>query len=629
MTRSRFALPIFIFLILAALALPGMQQRYITLAQEMTPRYYSIGTPTLKDLWIDPVNGNDSAGGGSRDQALQSVAAAWDRIPSNAGFSDTGYRLMLVSGDYPESLMPSSGWMADRLGTYQFPVVMQSADGPLAAHIHAYLNFFDVKYVYLIGLDFVTDPGYGGGGNVVHIASSDHILIRDCRLNGYDGSVRQPQETFKVNQAQYIYVEDSEFAGAFWFSLDYVAVQYGHIVGSRVHDSGDDGLVLKGGSAYMTVEGNEIYNTGVIGFTAGQGSGFEFMVSPWIHYEAYDLKFVNNIVHDTQNAGMAVRGGYNILMAYNTLYRIGIVGGSGSPMFLANPGARSCDGDSADCQARHDQGGWGSAVDDGEWIPNKNVYVYNNIFYNPAPVQTLWSHFDIRGPVSPPADTNVPSPALSDDNLRIWGNVIWNGPADMPIGIEDADQGCQASNTSCNETQLRADNSFNTIEPQMVSPSSGDFHPAAASNLLSAATFAIPGFAGNDRPSPPVSPSGNLSNDVADDYTGAARVQSGPPGAYSGSGTRGPVLFDISGQVTDSSGAPLAGVSIVLTGSATATASTDQNGSYSFSSLTGGVGYTVTPSLRKYVFSPEQQVVVSLSRNQISDFVGSRRQHKH
>ena len=30
-------------------------------------------------------------------------------------------------------------------------------------------------------------------------------------------------------------------------------------------------------------------------------SKFEYMTSPWLHYEAYDIKFVNNVIHDTDS----------------------------------------------------------------------------------------------------------------------------------------------------------------------------------------------------------------------------------------------------------------------------------------------------------------------------------------
>ena len=144
------------------------------------------------------------------------------------------------------------------------------------------------------------------------------------------------------------------------FPLDFVAVQYGNILNNRIHNSGDDCMVLKGGTAYFRIEGNEVYDCSVVGFSAGQGTGFEFMVSPWLHYEAYDLKFVSNVIHDIRNAGVAVRGGYSILMVYNTLYRVGIDNGAGASLLLVGQGSRSCDGDAAACESRHDAGGLGT-----------------------------------------------------------------------------------------------------------------------------------------------------------------------------------------------------------------------------------------------------------------------------
>jgi len=494
---------------------------------------YDIGSPSVRDVWVDPVGGNDGNGGDSRVQALRSLGEAWGRVPSGATLT-TGYRILLVAGDYPESNLPASGWMASRSGTYQFPIILQAADGAHSARLHGSLTINDCRYLYIINLDFVTDPGSAGGGNVVHVSSSDHILIRGSRLDGFDGSVRAPQETLKVNQAQYVYVEDSEIAGAFWFPLDFVAVHYGNILNSSLHNAGEDCVVLKGGTAHFRIEGNEVYDCGAIGFSAGQGTGFEFMVSPWLHYEAYDLKFVNNVVHDARNAGMAVRGGYNILLAYNTLFRIGIDADVGAPLLLVGRGSRSCDGDAAACQSRLDAGGWGPSTigEGGEWIPNRNVYVYNNIFHNPSSARTMWSHFTIPGPITPPPNTNIPSPSASDANLRIRGNMIWNGPSDLPLGVGDIDQGCQASNPTCNPTQLVADNAVNLNEPQLLDPAHGNFQPYPGGTLFVVTTYAIPDFGWDDAPTTPRVPPGTFSNSVPNDRDGNMRAPADPPGAY-------------------------------------------------------------------------------------------------
>jgi hypothetical protein len=493
---------------------------------------YDVGSPVLKDIWTDPVNGNDSNNGSERSQALRTVGEAWNRIPSGTALTGTGYRILLVPGDYSEAVLPASGWMEARYGTVQYPVILQAADGPHTVRLHGYLSLSDVRYLYLIHLDIVTDPGYGGSGNTLHIEGSDHILIRGCKLDGFDGAKRQPQETLKVNQTQYIYVEDSEISGGDWFSLDFVAVQYGHILNNRIYDSGDDCLLMKGGTAYFTVEGNEIYDSGNIGFAAGQGTGFEFMVSPWLHYEVYDIRFVNNVLHDVTNAGMAVRGGYNILMAYNTLYRVGYdVRGSG--ILLIAHGSRSCDGgNTAACEQNRQNGGWGKENTDTETIPNRNVYVYDNIFYNPDAEHRADSHFVIHGPASPPENSNIPNPSYSDTNLQIRGNLIWNKTqSEVPFGIGEG-SGCQSDNSTCNLTQLTSENTVNSAEPQLVNPAQGDFRPAANGNVFGAAVFPIPDFTWADAPSPPTVPAGTLSNTVSYDRDRISRTSSSPPGAY-------------------------------------------------------------------------------------------------
>ncbi|HSA07687.1 MAG TPA: carboxypeptidase regulatory-like domain-containing protein [Candidatus Gastranaerophilales bacterium] len=69
--------------------------------------------------------------------------------------------------------------------------------------------------------------------------------------------------------------------------------------------------------------------------------------------------------------------------------------------------------------------------------------------------------------------------------------------------------------------------------------------------------------------------------------------------------------FSISGKVT---GDKLAGVTINLTGSATASTTTSADGNYSFTGQTDG-NYTVTPSLTGYKFSPLSTAVVVSGAN--------------
>lgn len=159
---------------------------------------------------------------------------------------------------------------------------------------------------------------------------------------------RLAHDLVKVNQCQYMYIEDCDISGADDNAVDFVAVQYGHVHGNRIHNAQDWCMYTKGGfegsevwwypmgetthasdvgtvgdcnkhhrsnctwcdvwanwavrccvlwsfvapaggSAYISVSENEFFDCGTGGFTAGQGTGLEFMVAPWLHYSAYAI----------------------------------------------------------------------------------------------------------------------------------------------------------------------------------------------------------------------------------------------------------------------------------------------------------------------------------------------------
>jgi hypothetical protein len=512
--------------------------------------YYNIGNPTLSDIWVDPNSGDDSHTGNNRYDALRTITAAWSRIPPGAPLATTGYRIMLVPGTYPCEPGPEAenclNYFSDRFGTYQFPIIIRAADGTGTVTIRGGFNFNNVRYLYLIGLDMVGGtplPVNISGNNLLHIALSDHVLLRGLSVIGPacpTETCNNLQEVLKVNQTQHLYVEQSTIGGAWHSSVDYMVVQHGHFLDNRIHTAGQWCMYVKGGSAYLRVEGNELYGC-QLGFQAGQAANFAVMLSPWLHYEAYDVKFVNNILRDIPGVGMSVSGGYNILFAHNTLYRVATntITGYGLTDFVH--GERGCSPTDevpnalSACNSFIAAGGWGPnfLTDSIPGIPNHNVFAYNNVFYNPAPQQTLYSHFDIFGSIMPPVGfQNIPRPSTTDDNLVLCGNVIWNGPPEHPIGNEEITQGCQPSNPTCNTTQLRSDNTINSVEPQLVNPSAGDYRPVPGGNIFSVATCAIPNFTWADAPASPAVPAGDVSNAVTRDRDSNLRTSSSPPGAY-------------------------------------------------------------------------------------------------
>ena len=489
-------------------------------AQDLNSVLYDIGSPNVQTVWVDPSNGSNSNSGSSRGEAFRTVAEAWSRIPQNTPLTQ-GYQINLVAGSYPVDGLPN--YWENRRGTYNNPIIFKAIDGDGTAVFRSGPNIFNTSYIYFLGVNFIPNPA----GDAFHCEKCDHVLLKNLEASG---GARQAHETIKVNQSRYFYIEGCNVHGADDNSIDFVSVQYGHIKNSKIHDAQDWCAYAKGGSAYIVFEANEVYNCGTGGITAGQGTGLEFKDSPWIHYEAYDIKIVNNIIHDTEGAGLGVNGGYNILLAYNTLYRVG----QRSHTLEVVYGLISCDGNVSACQQRIDLGGWGTTqvAGEGEPVPNKNVYIYNNVIYNPASHVGASQIFAIYGPRNPSPSSSFPPTVTTDDNLVIKGNVIWNLPGTTSIGIEGGAQGCTPSNPTCNLTQIQNDNQINVIEPQLISPSTGDYRPTQTSNLLTATAFTVPNFNGGDRPTTPQPAEGVLVNQVPRDFGGSNREQLLPQGAY-------------------------------------------------------------------------------------------------
>ena len=465
------------------------------------------------ELWVDPVRGDDGRSGFAENEAVRTLAEAWSRIPEGSPLTEP-YRIRLAAGTYSRDLVPPGGWLAGRHGTTLAPVAIEPAgDGPV---VLPELDLFDCHHVTLRNL---TIAGGAGGGNVLHLASCTNISVRGCRLLG-EGDVEGyagPQEVYKANQCRDLTIQDSEVAHASGTVLDLVAVEGASISRNRIHHALDWCAYAKGGSAGIRFEANEVWDGRAGGIAAGQGTGFEYMVPPRVHFESTGVRIVNNIIHDCNGAGLGVHGSSNVLLAYNTLYRVG----AASHVIEAVHGSRSCDGDADTCRRYLALGGWGTASGGFEAIPNRNVYILNNLVVNPGGAGSTWSQFRIAGPVTPPVGSNIPSPSFADEHLMIRGNVILNGPIDHPLGLEDS---------RLDPVTVLRDNAINTLNPVLVDPESGNFRPVHAS-FAGVPVAPLAPFPDDDPVLSPAEPPGMLGNTVPVDRDGAPRSGRDVPGA--------------------------------------------------------------------------------------------------
>lgn len=500
----------------------------IASAQQLSAGFYEVGSPTLTEYYVDPQSGSDNNNGLTRESPRKSVTSIWNALPENQALS-SGIRINLLPGTYGSSHLPN--YWENRTGTHERPIVIRAVDGFGTVTLNRDINMAGVSYFYLQGVTIVNQTT-GGYGDAFHCERCDHILLRGNSFNGAPNGRNAggdiAHETVKFNQSQYIYIENNNIQGADDNGIDWVSVQYGHIRANRIHDTSGWCMYAKGGSSYILVEGNIAYECGEGGITVGQGTGFEFMTSPWIRFEANYIKVVNNVIHDIEGAALGVNGGYGVLLAHNTAYRTG----SRSHLLEIVFGERSCDGDIAACTARRTLGGWGpvsAGSDQSQPIGNRDVIVANNIFYNPAGFVSGSQHMAIYGPRTPSA-SGIPSPQVTDSGLKIQGNIFWNGNTSMPLGIEDSEQGCQTGNPDCNQAQLQADNRFNSTEPDFISASGSDFRPQASGVLAAISAPAIADLPAIDSALNPID-EGVRSNLMSREFSGASAATR-PPGAF-------------------------------------------------------------------------------------------------
>lgn len=420
-----------------------------------------------KDIWV-ATDGNN-ASKGTKASPLRTLEVAWNRVPDRKA----KVNIYLTSGDYTNS---SPNYWELKSGDINIIAKGRSAADKAEVILPA-VNIYRVKGLNFTGITFRGD---------IHCE-----LCKGFGLRNVSANLQDAWEVIKINQSKGVYIRGSRFSGAGDNVLDLVAVQNAKIIDNRFSDAGDWCAYAKGGSANVIVKNNLFQRCGTGGFTAGQGTGFQFMTAPWIRYEAYDVRVIGNTVRDTEGAAFGVNGGRNVSFIRNSALNVG----QRSHVIEVGFGQRSCDGaPGADktrlrCGINLRKGGWGTTKQDSAPggiinIPNRNVRFIGNVISSPSNTydgnQQILS---IRGKLDYQPGSNVPKGSSGDQGLVFRKNIVWVSPKNLNIGI--GDDACRSSNPTCNLKQLRANNRFNKVQPTFRTLRSGKLLPSGfAANYI-------------------------------------------------------------------------------------------------------------------------------------------------
>lgn len=367
-----------------------------------------------------------------------------------------------------------------RMGAYAAPVIIrgEGADSEyvdeygdarspdLRPRIHFRLELRGVQYLYLQNLRVLVDGTRPSGLHAVHVQTfrdmpgylrTDHVLFRECEIDGGwrpgPAGVESSGEVLKANHCRSLFVERCEIHGAGAVNgncIDLIQVRFGHVVECHLHQAADWCMYAKGGSAFIRVDGNRIHGDlaaggGPRGFSVGEGTDCSSLEAPYWHAEAYAIQFVNNLVYDFPGAGVNVQGGHHVLIAHNTFFNVGagLVGGQPQQAVALRFGNRNCHDMSATCGSRlagdpARQAWVTTSGDDVSMVPNRFVYLLNNVILNDRTPPMGFNVFEIASPIGTPAElaargspgalypdpASLPFPVLADQDLYVRGNVV-------------------------------------------------------------------------------------------------------------------------------------------------------------------------------------------------------------
>jgi Ca2+-binding RTX toxin-like protein len=279
----------------------------------------SIDTASGQVIWVSTTGHTGAAG--TQGDPFRSIQDAINHAAAGA-------TIMVAAGVYTENLDITRG------GTIDQPLRIVSIDGRGAAEIRPADQSQDT--IEVSRADHVVIDGFAVQGpsnasaNAVHIHAhvsgslfdpATNIVIQNCNITGLGG------DGIKVSKAENISLLNNTITGSTGGeeAIDCVGVHHLVIAHNDVSGSSGVGIVVKGGSYDVLIEGNHVDGAGNFGIGVGGHTEEAYFWPGFIgssQYEVRDVRVIGNEVENTRNQGIRVLAGQNVELTGNWIHDV-------------------------------------------------------------------------------------------------------------------------------------------------------------------------------------------------------------------------------------------------------------------------------------------------------------------
>ncbi len=288
-------------------------------------RLESLETRNLLTSLFVATDGDDASGDGS-------IVAPFQTVQHAVNAADPGDVINLRGGTYAGNITISEPDITLRSHDGEWAVIQSPINDPNDQQVVRFRHTADhgrIQNLELIGGYYYVikaDSNWDWGVPDDQRNGVEGLIIEDSKLHGSgrDAIKLTPGSDDAVIRRNEIYETGLRYSGNAE-GIDNVNSDRMIVQDNYIHDIATNGVYFKGGSIDSVVERNLIVNTGFSGVAVGYYTDhewFDLNVNPDL-YEAINGVVRNNIIVDTQAAGIGFYGSQGAQVYNNTLINVG------------------------------------------------------------------------------------------------------------------------------------------------------------------------------------------------------------------------------------------------------------------------------------------------------------------